>query len=229
MKRVETVGTTQDATGVIEGCDAREEVANSVTAIIGLGLSIVGFAHLLRLTADCGSFRMVVGCSVYGVSVVMLFVASSLYHSARHRLLRPVFRLFDHASIYIVIAGSYTPFALFWLEGSLAWTLCGGIWGLALLGIVFKVVFRYRYETCSTILYVVMGWAGALVARPLLEASPLDGVLLVVTGGVIFTVGTIFYVLDDLPYFHAIWHLFVLVGTACQYFAVIYYVVPMSS
>jgi hemolysin III len=229
MERVQAIATHEDAIGIVDAGDFREDLANSVTAIFGLGLSIVGLAYLLRIAADAGNVRMIVGCAIYGVSLVTLFVASSLYHSVRHERLKDIFRLFDHASIYVVIAGSYTPFALFWLDGVLTWTLCGVMWVLAIIGIVFKIVFRYRYESFSTIMYVIMGWAGVFVAQPILEDSPIDGLLLAVTGGVIFTAGTIFYIFDERRYFHAIWHLFVLGGSVCQYFAVVYYVVPMST
>ena len=231
MERVEEVaGLAEAAESDSEATVdvGRERFANASTAALGLVLGVVGLLQILRLAHATGSNLRVFGCAVYGGSLVTLYAASTLYHAVREGRLRTAFRLFDHTSIYLLIAGSYTPFTLIWLAGRDAWFLFVTVWACAAFGIGFKLAFRYRYETLSTVFYVLMGWVGVVAIKPLIEVAPIEGLLWTVAGGVLYTVGTIFYVLDDTPYFHAVWHLFVLGGSACHYAAIAFWVVPFG-
>ena len=203
----------------------RQRIADSVTALVGMAASIVGSSYLLALALHHPSAAVRVGCLVYCVSLVLLYTVSTLYHSVSRARLRARLRLWDHACIYLLIAGTYTPFTLTWLAGRDGWTLFGVVWALALVGITFKTIFRYRYRTLSVVTYVLMGWSCVLSAGPLLERSPLGGLLWLGAGGIVYTLGVAFFVFDRLPYFHAIWHLFVLGGSACHFLAIAGHVV----
>ncbi len=204
----------------------REELANSVTHGIGLALSVAGFAVLLVLALLHGSAWHIVSCSVYGSTLVCLYAASTLYHSVRSPRLKRTLKVFDHLSIYLLIAGTYTPFTLVTLRGGWGWTLFGLVWGLSLLGILFRVCFANHFKILSTTVYLVMGWLVLIALKPLLALLPGGGILLLLAGGVFYTIGVGFYAWSKLPYGHAIWHVFVLAGSICQYFAVLYSVLP---
>ena len=201
-----------------------EELANSVTHGVGLGLSLVGAIALVVLTALRGDGWQVVSSSVYGASLVALYTASTLYHSIRPPGAKRVLRVFDHCAIYLLIAGSYTPFALITLRGGWGWTLLSRVWGLAVAGIVFKVFFTGRLNALSTTIYVLMGWLCIVAAKPIIEMVPTGALWWLAAGGIIYTVGTVFYHNRRVPYSHAIWHLFVIGGSACHYFAISRYV-----
>lgn len=205
-----------------------EDIANSVTHGVGLGLSLAGFAVLLSLVADHGSTRQVVGCGVYGGSLVGLYAASTLYHSFRDPRLKHLLRIIDHCAIFLLIAGTYTPFLLVTVEQSeTARLLLAVVWLLALGGIAFKIHCVGRYPRLSTILYLAMSWLLLATLLPFLPAIPDTGLIWLLAGGVLYTGGVWFYVRDERVRFnHAIWHLFVLGGSACHYIAVYVTVAP---
>lgn len=198
----------------------REEVANSVTHGIGAGLSVAGLTLLVVLAAIYGDVWRVVSFSIYGSSLVILYLASTLYHSFQNPRVKRVLRVLDHASIYILIAGSYTPFLLVSIRGVLGWTLFGVVWGLALLGMIYKLFFIGRHEVLATAAYVLMGWLCVFAFKEMLVKVPPGGLTFLIVGGVVYTAGVIFYAWEKLPYNHAIWHLFVLGGSICHFFAV---------
>ncbi len=167
-----------------------------------------------------------VSFSLFSGTLILLFVISTLYHSFRSPKVKFVFEVLDHSSIFLLIAGTYTPFALITLHGALGWTLFGIIWGLAAGGIVMKAFWTGRFNLASTLLYLGMGWMIVAAGKPLLASLPMGGVELLITGGVCYSLGTIFYLWEKLPYHHAIWHLFVLAGALCHYFTILIYVLP---
>ena len=201
-----------------------EELANSVTHGFGLGISVVGAVVLVALTTLRGDPWQIFSSGVYGVSLVALYTASTLYHSFRPPEIKRVLRVFDHCAIYLLIAGSYTPFALVSLRGGWGWTLFGLVWGLAAAGIIFKVFFTGRLNALSTTIYVLMGWLGVVAAKPIIEMVPTGALWWLAAGGIIYTAGTVFYHNRRVPYSHAIWHLFVIGGSACHYFAISHYI-----
>jgi hemolysin III len=198
----------------------KEEIANSVTHGIGTGLSVVGLTLLVVLAATYGDVWQVVSFSIFGSTLVILYLASTLYHSFQNPRVKRVFRILDHASIYLLIAGSYTPFLLVSMRGVWGWTMFGVVWGLALLGVAFKVFFIGRYEVLATAAYVLMGWLCVIAFKEMLVKIPPGGMTFLIIGGVVYTAGVIFYAWEKLPYNHAIWHLFVLGGSTCHFFAV---------
>ena len=198
----------------------REELANSVTHGIGAALAFVGLAVLLILAAFYGNTWHVASFSIYGASLIILYSASTLYHSVQHPRAKRLFRTLDHASIYLLIAGTYTPFLLIGVRGTLGWSLLAIIWLMALAGIIWKIFFLGRFEVMATIMYIFMGWMGVLAFRQMLVNIPPLGVKMLFAGGLIYTFGVIFYAWEKLPYNHAIWHLFVLGGSICHFFAV---------
>ncbi|WP_321474667.1 hemolysin III family protein [uncultured Paludibaculum sp.] len=196
-----------------------EEIANSVTHGAGALLSVAGLVVMVATAALDGSAVRVVACSIYGASLVLLYTFSTLYHALTNRRAKRLFRVLDHISIYLLIAGTYTPFTLVTLHGAWGWALFGVVWGLAVLGIGFKAFFTGRMEVLSTSVYILMGWVGAVAIRPLLQMMPWTGFLWLLAGGLCYTLGVAFYSWRR-KYSHAVWHLFVLAGSACHFFAV---------
>jgi hemolysin III len=205
-----------------------EEIANSVTHGIGAGLSVAGLTVLVVLAAIYGDVWRIVSFSIYGSTMIMVYLSSTLYHSFQHPQVKRILRIIDHASIYLLIAGTYTPFLLVSMRGAWGWTLLVIVWGLALLGVGFKAIFTHRFQKLSLLAYILMGWLSVIVLKEALVSIPVGGLLLVAIGGVIYTVGIIFYIWKKLPYNHAIWHLFVLGGSMCHYFAILFYVLPTT-
>ncbi len=203
-----------------------EEIANSITHGVGIVLGIIGLAVLTAFASVYGSVRHIVGVSVFGAAMIVMYTASTLYHSITHPRAKQILRVFDHAAIFVLIAGTYTPFTLVTLKGPLGWVLFGVVWGLAALGIVMQIVSLERLSFLSLFLYLGMGWAVIFAIKPLLAALPTGGLTLLVLGGLAYTAGVIFYVWRK-PYFHAIWHGFVLTGTAFHFFAILLYVIPV--
>lgn len=203
-----------------------EEIANSITHGAGIVLAIIGLAVLTAFASVYGNTRHIVGVSVFGAAMIVMYTASTLYHSVTHPRAKQLLRIFDHAAIFVLIAGTYTPFTLVTLQGSLGWVLFGVIWGLAAIGIVLQIVSLERMSFLSLFLYLGMGWAVIFAIKPILAALPSGGLTLLVLGGLAYTVGVIFYVWRR-PYFHAIWHGFVLAGTVFHYFAILLYVIPV--
>ena len=197
-----------------------EEIANSVTHGVGVALAVAGLTVLVVLAALYGDSWRVVSFIIYGCSLLILYSASTLYHSIQHPRAKRVLRTMDHASIYILIAGTYTPFLLIGVRGSVGWTLLAIVWLMAAAGIVWKVFFLGRFEVLATLMYIFMGWMGVIAFRQMLVNVPKFGVMMLFAGGIVYTLGVIFYAWEKLPYNHAIWHLFVLGGSICHFFAV---------
>jgi len=197
-----------------------EDIANSVTHGLGAALSLAGTALLLLRAVHQGSARHLAAFAIFGTSLVLLHVSSTLYHALRAPRARRVFRIFDHCSIYLLIAGTYTPFLLISLWGSWGVTLLVAIWGLAVGGIVFQSVYLGRLRKSTVAVYLLMGWMIVVAAREVWLRVPRDALTLVAVGGLLYTLGVIFYALRR-PYTHAIWHLFVLGGSVSHYFAVL--------
>ena len=204
-----------------------EEVAHSVTHGVGFFLSIAALVVLVVLASHNGDPWRIVSFSLYGASLILLYGVSTLYHSIPHVTAKKVFRLLDHMSIYVLIAGTYMPFALVPLRGPWGWSLFGAILGLAVLGITFKLIHRHRYEVLSVIIYLLMGWLVLIAIVPILRHVPAGGVVWLVGGGAAYTLGTIFDAWEKLPFNHAIWHLLVLAGSLCHFFAIYFYVLPI--
>jgi len=201
----------------------REELANSLTHGFGLMLAIVGLIVLVVFAASGGDPMQIVAFSVFGATTVALYLASTLYHSARHPRFKRFMRFVDHAAIYLLIAGTYTPFLLLNMRDSVGLMMLGVIWGLAALGIFAKIFHMDRYPFLTPIIYIIMGWICLFGLRPAMEAIHPSGLLMLLAGGIAYTGGVVFFVLDRMPYNHAIWHGFVMSGTALHYFAVFFY------
>lgn len=203
----------------------RQEIANSVTHGIGTALSVAGLTLLVVLASFRGSARHIVSVAVYGSTLVLLYLASTLYHAIPHLGAKRVLKIIDHSAIFLLIAGTYTPYTLISLRGPWGWSLFGTVWGLALVGVLFKLFFTGRYERLSTAIYLLMGWIIAVALRPLAMALPTGGVVLLLLGGVAYSGGVIFYV-QERRYSHAVWHVFVILGSLCHFFSVLFYVLP---
>ena len=204
----------------------REEIANSTIHGVGLALGVVALAILVVLACVQGTSRHVVSCSIYGSTLVILYLSSTLYHALQNPKAKKVFKTIDHCSIYLLIAGTYTPFTLVTLRGGWGWTLFGIIWGLAVFGILFKIFHTGKYKFVSTIVYLAMGWLVIIAVKPLFISLSLTGFIWLLAGGLSYSFGVIFYAFDRISFFHAIWHLFVLGGSMCHFFAVVYHVLP---
>ncbi|RMH00698.1 MAG: hemolysin III family protein [Chloroflexi bacterium] len=200
-----------------------EELMNFATHGVATGLSIVGTAVLLVLAFLYGTVWHIIGFSVYGISLISLYLASTLYHGSRQPRMKRILRVLDHAAVYLLIAGTYTPFVLISVRTWLGWLLLGVVWGLAILGVVYKIVMIHKFERLSTAVYVLMGWMGVVAFREALAALPTYVLVWIAAGGVFYTIGVIFYAWRRLPYNHAIWHLFVVAGSVCHYVAVLGY------
>ena len=198
----------------------KEEIVNGVTHGIGALLSLLGMVILIYLAVRFGDGWHIASFLVFGGSLILLYFSSTLYHTIQNPRLRPWLRILDHSAVFLLIAGTYTPFLLVALRDTLGWALFGIVWGIALLGIIFKIFFIGKMEVLSTIAYVGMGWMSVLSFKQLLQVVPSYGVVWLVAGGVIYTVGVLFYALEKMPYNHAVWHLFVLGGSICHFVAV---------
>ncbi|HVG18976.1 MAG TPA: hemolysin III family protein [Blastocatellia bacterium] len=206
-----------------------EELANGITHGIGLALSLVGLAILVTLSVLNGSAWHVAGCTTFGVTLVMLYAASTLYHSLRTPRFKRALKILDHAAIYLLIAGTYTPFTLVNLRGFWGWTLFGLVWSMSAFGILWKLFHVDRFQIVSTVIYLAMGWVAVIAIKPLLAAVPKAGILWLLAGGLFYTVGVLFFAWKRIPYNHAIWHVFVMAGSICHYFAVLFYVLPQRA
>ncbi len=206
-----------------------EELANRLTHGFGAVLSVAGLVLMVVWSALHGDAWVVTSTAVYGVSLVVLYTASTLYHSVTSDRWKRLLQKVDHAAIYLLIAGTYTPFVLGPLRGGWGWTLFGIVWGFAVVGIILKLFFAGRADVLSTIAYLVMGWLVVIAIKPLIAALPAGALWLLVGGGLCYTVGTIFYLWEKLPYNHAVWHVWVLGGSICHWAAVFGYVVPSAA
>ncbi len=198
---------------------------NSISHLVGALLSVAGLATLVTMGALKGDPYRVVSASIYGAALLVLYAVSTLYHSVKKPRLKAILQKCDHSAIYLLIAGSYTPFTLISLRGPWGWTLFGIVWGLALFGIVQELTLGRRTRIVSMILYVLMGWLGVIAMRPLVAALSPDGVAWLVAGGVLYSAGIYFFINDErIRHGHGIWHLFVLGGSLCQFVSVAVYI-----
>jgi len=200
-----------------------EEVANSITHGIGAGLSIAGFIILLLAAFSGGNFWKITSFIIFGASMVALYFASTVYHMARRRGVKYLLRICDHSTIFLLIAGTYTPFALVTLRDKGGWTIFCIIWGLAVVGIIFKIFFVERMKIISPLLYLLMGWMIVLLVEPMSVSMPQNGIVLLLAGGLSYSVGLIFFAWHRIPFNHSIWHVFVMGGTACHFFGFLFY------
>lgn len=200
-----------------------EEIANSLSHGAGLVFAIAGTPFLLIAEMRYGSAWNTIGVSVFAASMITLYLASTLYHALTHERAKRFFRLLDHSAIFILIAGTYTPFTLGVLRGPWGWTLFGLVWGLALIGLAKKAVFGARYVWLSVALYLVMGWLVVIAAPQVLQRVPLTGLAWLLAGGIAYTAGVGFFAAHRIRYAHFAWHLFVIAGTVCHFFAVLWY------
>ena len=200
-----------------------EEIANSVSHGVGLLAALLAIPMLLAGAVRHGSAAGIVGASVFAATVVLLYLTSTLYHALPRSHAKRVFRVLDHGAIFLLIAGTYTPFTLGVLRGVWGWTLLGLVWGLAAIGLVLKTVGGIRHPILSTCLYLGMGWLVLIAVRPLWLHVPLAGLVWLLAGGLAYTAGVAFFAVERLPYGHFVWHLFVLAGTACHFIAVLWY------
>ncbi|WP_213990626.1 hemolysin III family protein [Sodalis sp. dw_96] len=208
-----------------QGYTLAEEIANSVSHGVGLIFGIVGLVLLLVQAGDVGAdVTAMTSYSLYGGSMILLFLASTLYHAIPHPPAKRWLKKLDHCAIYLLIAGTYTPFLLVGLASPLAKGLMVVIWGMALLGVIFKLAFAHRFEVVSLITYLTMGWLSLVVIYQLAQRLPVGGLTLLAVGGLIYTVGVIFYACNRIPFNHAIWHGFVLGGSLCHFLAIYFYI-----
>lgn len=200
-----------------------EEIANSVSHGIGLLAALAAFPVLVVAALHRGDQAGTVGAIVFATTMVLLYLASTLFHALPPNRAKRVFQILDHSAIYLLIAGTYTPFTLGVLRGAWGWTLFGLVWGLAVVGTVFKAFGGVRYTTFSTWVYLAMGWLVLIAIEPVLTLVPKWGLFWLVAGGLAYTAGTVFFMAERIRYFHFVWHLCVVAGTACHFFAVLWY------
>ena len=206
--------------------DTAEELANTLTHGVGAVMSLGGLALLVALAALGGTGWHLASAIVFGVTLLLLYLASTLYHALTGTPAERLFQILDHAAIYLLIAGTYTPFTLITLRGPWGWSIFGVIWGLAIIGMSLEAFWVRRPRWTSVVIFVAMGWMGIIAIRPLIASLAGPGLWLLIAGGVAYTVGTVFYLWSSVRYTHAIWHLWVVAGSALHYFAILYFVVP---
>ncbi len=203
-----------------------EEIINASTHGFGILLSIVGLVVLVAFASIDGSPMLITSCAIFGATLIFAYSSSTLYHAITNEKAKQIFRQFDHASIYLLIAGTYTPIVLVLLNGTWGWTIFSIIWGTAIVGVALKFIYPHRFKKLSVALYLIMGWFVVVAINQLMQNMHSGGLWLMLIGGLFYSVGVIFYVWKSLPYNHAIWHLFVLKGSVSHYFMVLFYVVP---
>lgn len=205
----------------------REEIANAITHGVGVLFSIAALVLLIVYSAKEGTTAHVVSFTIYGASMLLLYLSSTLLHSLQEGKAKDILEIMDHASIYVFIAGSYTPILLVVVKGTLGITLLSVVWSIALFGIIFKVFFTKRFIFLSTIIYLMMGWMIVFAFDPVISSLATNGLIMLVTGGLLYTLGTIFYMWRLFPYHHAVWHLFVVGGSVFHFFTIFFYVLPI--
>jgi len=208
--------------------EPKEEKFNVISHAIGLVLSVIALVLLVVFASLEGNSKHIISFSIYGASLIVLYSASTFYHYSQNPKLRKKLNIFDHAAIYVLIAGTYTPFAMLVLKGWVGWTILGVSWGLALIGIILKLFFTGRYDKISTFAYVLMGWLIIFAIKPLIDNFPIQGLIWLLAGGVFYTIGAILYSIKKLKFNHAIFHVFVLLGSFCHFIAVFFYVLPIK-
>jgi len=208
--------------------EKKEEKLNVISHAIGLILSIIALVLLVVYASIYGSTWHIVSFSIYGASLIVLYSASTFYHYVQSPKLRHRLNIFDHAAIYILIAGTYTPFTLVVLKGWVGWAIFGVSWGLAITGVVLKLFYTGKYDKISTIAYVLMGWLIIFAIKPLVTNLSVEGLLWLLSGGIFYTVGALLYSIRKIKYNHAIFHIFVLLGSFSHFIAVFFYVLPIK-
>ena len=209
---------------ITTGYSIKEEIAHSITHGVGLLLSVLGLVTLLVYSNQYGDAWHVVSSSIYGATLIALYASSTLYHAVTIPDLKKMLQKLDHAAIFLLIAGTYTPFTLVNLRGGWGWTLFGMVWSIAIAGMVMELIVSKRYKRISLGLYLGLGWLVMIAIEPMLANVASGGLLLLLAGGLFYSLGVIFYVWKTLLYHHAIWHLFVLAGSVCHYVAIYFYV-----
>ncbi|MGE4548928.1 MAG: hemolysin III family protein [Intestinibacillus sp.] len=205
-----------------------EEIFNAVSHGVGAALALVGYGYMLALSVHFGDIWASVSVTIYCITLFAMFISSTCYHALPYPAAKRVLRILDHCAIYLLIAGTYTPYTLINLRGPLGWTIFAVIWAMAVIGIVLNAIDLKRYAKISVVCYVLMGWAVVFALRPLLVTLPLGGVVTLAAGGVFYTVGVVFYVIRKIPYFHPVWHLFVLAGAITHFYSILLYVLPVN-
>tara|TARA_B100002049_G_C16047390_1_gene361866 strand:- start:199 stop:912 length:714 start_codon:yes stop_codon:yes gene_type:complete len=229
MRAMTTTASTPNQPRVnSSGYTLGEEIANAITSGIGTALSIAGLVLLVVYAALHGDVWHVISVSIFGTSLILSHLSSTLYHAIAPPRAKSVLKVFDHLAIYVLIAGTYTPFTLVNLRGVWGWSLFALIWSLAIGGVLIKLTRLNDVKYLSTAFYVAMGWTVVLVIGPVIENVAMGGVWLLLAGGISYTVGVLFYVWNRMPYNHAIWHLFVIGGSVFHFFAVLFYVIPLA-
>lgn len=206
-----------------------EEIAHTISHGIGVLLSIVGLAVLVAFASLYGDAWHITSSAIYGATLILLYTASTLYHGIPQSKSKQLLRRLDHAAIFLLIAGTYTPFTLVNMRGVWGWSLFGLVWGLAILGMVLELVMKRRIKWLSISLYLGLGWLVLIAIKPLIDSVATGGVVLLLAGGLSYSLGVIFYVWKRLSYHHAVWHLFVMGGSALHFFSVFFYVLPPAS
>lgn len=204
--------------------ELKEEIANAITHGIGAILSIPALILLIIKAINYGTAWHIVSFTIFGATMLLLYICSTLLHSIRHPKFMRLFTILDHSAIYLLIAGTYTPFLLITLKGTIGWTLFTVIWTLAVSGVFFKFIFVNRFELMSTIVYLIMGWLIIFAIKPIYYGITGDGFFYLLLGGLLYSIGSIFFLVKRIPYSHAIWHLFVLLGSASMYICVFKFV-----
>lgn len=203
----------------------KEEAAHAITHGIGVLLSIAGLVLLIIFASLEGNPWLIVSVTVFGTTMLLMYLASTIVHSLPVGKWKDIFQIFDHSSIYLFIAGTYTPFLLVSLRSEIGWTLFGIIWGIAIIGVVFKIFFVKKFIVMSTLFYIFMGWLIVFAWEPLTKVLDGAGLNLLIIGGLFYTIGAVFFMWRKIPYHHAIWHLFVLAGSTFHFFSIFYYVI----
>jgi hemolysin III len=208
---------------VVDPQSKGEELANVITHGIGAALAIAALAIIVSFAAKKGDAWKIVSLSIYGVSMIILFLMSTMSHASTRPGMKRFFEFMDYSSIYLLIAGTYTPITLVYLRGSLGWWTFGIIWGLAITGILCKVFLLGKWDFLSVIFYILMGWGLVIPFKTLLHNAPVGFMILLVAGGLFYTLGSFFYLYKKIPFHHPIWHVFVIAGSACVYFGFLFY------
>lgn len=204
-----------------------EEIFNAVTHGVGVVFAVAALVLMIVFASLYGNAWHIVSATIYGTTLVMLYMASTLYHSFTNEKVKKVFKLLDHSAIFLLIAGTYTPFTLVTIRGVVGWLLFGVVWTFAIVGIILKIFFVGRFKVLSTLFYILMGWLIVVAMKPLTAAMPTPGLWLLIAGGLLYTLGSFFYIRKNRAFNHGIWHLFVLGGSVCQFLAVLLYVLPI--
>ena len=221
--------TAMKKTSAIAEYSVLEEYLHAATHGVGVILSILGLSWMLTLSVSVGDPWRIAASSIYGASLIMLFLASTVYHGMHASKHRELFKMLDHCAIYLLIAGTYTPFLLVAMRGTAGWWLFGTIWVLATAGIIKKLVLKHRYPKLALASYLGMGWLAVIIAPQMATAIGANGLAWLLAGGLCYTIGAVFYAAKKLPFNHTVWHVFVLGGGICHFLGIVWYVLPVPA